>query len=86
LQLIEDTMPLAVSYKIVTHSKMNRTKQRVSAAVHMLTALGLTTFRNAQIKPFFLNPTNCSETFLMFFPHKIHKMDLGRENNLLYIC
>jgi hypothetical protein len=43
-------MPLAVYYKIVTQPKMNLTKLRVSAAVNMLTALGLTTFQNAQIK------------------------------------
>jgi hypothetical protein len=42
-------MPLAVSYKVVTQPKMNLTKQRVSAAVHRLTAFGLTTSQNAQI-------------------------------------
>jgi len=42
-----------MSYKIVTQPKMNRTKQKVSAAVHMLTALGLATFQNAQIKQIF---------------------------------
>jgi len=72
-------MPLAVSYKIVTQPKMNRTKQKVSAVVRMLTALGLTAFQNAQIKFFFRNPTTCSKTFLMFSPYKIHKMKLDRE-------
>lgn len=80
MQLIEKTMPLAVSYKIVTQPKMNRTKKKVSAAVGMLTALGLTAFQNAPISFFFFrNPTTCSKTFLMLSPHKIHKIKLDRE-------
>jgi len=82
LQLIERTMPLALSYKVVTQTKMNRTKQKVSAAVRMLTALGLTTFQNSQINFFFffVNPKTSTKIYLMLSPHKIHKMNLDREN------
>jgi hypothetical protein len=69
MQLIETKMSLAVSYKIVTQSTMNRTKQRVSATVSMLTALGPTTFQNAQIKQFFFRKSNdLSKNIFNAFP------------------
>jgi hypothetical protein len=79
-------MPLALTYKIITQPEMNRTKQKVSAAVQMLTALVLTILQNAQIKLFFfVNPANCSKTFSMISLHKIHKMNLNREIIFVYL-